>query len=160
MTLKFDCFPVCTFVSIYGFNSNWLPGTDWISVGVLVLSVGVSRPTGRRVSEILAVDMQRDFSKEAAAFSKQKCIAPEASSHGEKGWRERSQDIKMMLFISRLEMFGRDSSLMGSCKLHGQYWHDKRVQHRNQTPQNPQSAWNRAPFVSMLRNQTLTPHRG
>ena len=35
------------------------------------------QPTGRRVSEILAVDMQRDFSKEAAAFSKQKCIAPE-----------------------------------------------------------------------------------
>ena len=55
-------------------------GLDY-QVFVLVISVGVSRPTNRRVSEILAVDMQRDFSKEAAAFSKQKCIAPEASSY-------------------------------------------------------------------------------
>ena len=105
------------------------------------------------------------FQQRGSRFLQAKVHCPRGVESQGKGMeREREisryQDIKMMFFISSLEMFGRDSSLMGSCKLHGQYWDDKSFQHRNQTPQNPQSAWNRAPFVSMLRNQTLTPHRG
>lgn len=106
---------------------------------VLVISVGVSRPTNRRVSEILAVDMQRDFSKEAAAFSKQKCIAPEASSY-ESRKTDGERDLNTQDNVFHLQ-FGHvwkrfDSSLMGSCKLDGKYRHDKSFQHRNQTPQN------------------------